>query len=205
MAHLGRRDALAHQFADLLDDETRLVEIGIAFEDADRLALAGIGPQVLAEALAVVLDQRVGGGQDVAVRAVVLLEADDVGTGVVALEVAHVADLGAAEGVDALVVVADREDLGAATGQQLQPGVLQLVGVLELVDQDVAEALLVVPAERLVALQQFVGSAAAVRQNRPRPRACTGFRIRRRARRAFACSRRRPRPARRARPAPCAR
>jgi hypothetical protein len=153
---LGRRDAIAHQFADLVDDEARLVEVGIALEGADRLAGAGIGPQVLAQALAVVLDERVGGGQDIAVRTVVLLQADDVGAGILALEVAHVADFGAAEGVDALVVVADREDLRPAARQQLQPGVLQAVGILELVDQDVAEAFLVVGTQRFVALQQFM-------------------------------------------------
>jgi hypothetical protein len=92
------------------------------------------------------------------VRAVVLLQADHVVDAELALEVAHVADLGAAEGVDALVVVADAEQVGAAAGQQLQPAVLQLIGVLELIDQDVPEALLVVPADRLVALQQLVGA-----------------------------------------------
>jgi len=105
---LCRRHAFAHQFADFLDDEARLVEVGIALEGADRLAGTGVGPQVLAEALAVVLDQRIGGGQDVAVRAVILFQPDDIVAGIVALEVAHVADLGAAEGVDALVVVAHR-------------------------------------------------------------------------------------------------
>ena len=42
--------------------------------------------------------------------------------------------------------------------QQLQPAVLEDVGVLELVDQDVTEALLVVAAQRLVARQQFVAA-----------------------------------------------
>ena len=72
-------DAFAHQFADFVDDEARLVEVGPALEGADRLAGAGVGPQVLAQPLAVVPDQRVGGSEDIAVRAVVLFQADDVG------------------------------------------------------------------------------------------------------------------------------
>jgi hypothetical protein len=40
----------------------------------------------------------------------------------------------------------------------LDPGVLQLVGVLELVDQDVAEAPLVVLADRIVVAQQLVAA-----------------------------------------------
>ena len=54
-------------------------------------------------------DQAVGGVEDVAEAAVVLLQLDDALDAVLALEVGHVADARAAEGVDALVVVADRE------------------------------------------------------------------------------------------------
>ena len=155
---LRRRHAVAHQFADFFDDKTRFVEIGPGLEGADRLAFAGVGPQVLAEAVAVVLDNGVGGGKDVAVRTVVLLQPDDVVAAIVALEFAHVAHFGATEAVDRLVVVADGKNLGPAAGQQLQPGILQAVGVLELVDQDMAETLLVVRAQRLVALQQLVAA-----------------------------------------------
>ena len=41
-----------------------------------RLALLAAGPQVLAEPAGVVADERVGGGEDVAGRAIVLLEAE---------------------------------------------------------------------------------------------------------------------------------
>ena len=43
-------------------------------------------------------------------------------------------------------------------GEHLQPGVLQAVGVLELVDQDVPEAPLVVLAQRGVVAHQLVGA-----------------------------------------------
>jgi hypothetical protein len=69
------RAAALHPLADALHDELRfvaLVERGI---EPDRLALVAAGPEVLAEAAAVVRDQRVRGVQDVAGRAVVLLEA----------------------------------------------------------------------------------------------------------------------------------
>ena len=91
-------------------------------------------------------------------RAVVLLQPDQLRTGIVALEGGHVAHVGATEGVDGLVVVAHREQRGPTAGQQRQPAVLQVVGVLELVDEDVPEALLVVLAQRLVALQQLIGT-----------------------------------------------
>ena len=47
---------------------------------------------------------------------------------------------------------------GVVAGNQFQPGVLQLVGVLELVDQNVVEAVLVVLAQDFVALQHFVAT-----------------------------------------------
>src|SRR5947199_354093 len=82
----------------------------------------------------VVADQLVGRIEDVAERAVVLLQLDDLLDTVLALEVGHVADQRAAEGVDALVVVADGEHAlaRARRGEHLQPQVLQPVGVLEL-------------------------------------------------------------------------
>ena len=101
-------------------------------------------------------DELVGRVQDVAEAAVVLLQLDLLGHAEFAHKVGHVANPRAAEGVNALVVVAHRQHaaaghdrtgcqvLGAVAGEHLDPGVLQLVGVLELVDQDVTKAALVV-------------------------------------------------------------
>jgi hypothetical protein len=109
-----------------------------------------------------VADQRIGRIQDVAVAAVVLLQLDLVRHGKFAHEVGHVAHPRAAEGVDALVVVAHGHDGAAAlarqAGDHLDPRVLQPVGVLELVDQDVAETALVVLAHRVVVAQQLVAA-----------------------------------------------
>ena len=83
-------------------------------------------------------------------RAVVLLEQDGAGVGVVLLELLDVADRGAAEGVDRLVGVADDDQL-ARLDPVLGAGllgpadeladqlVLGVVGVLVLVDHDVPE------------------------------------------------------------------
>ena len=70
----------------------------------------------------------------------------------------HIGDVRAAEGVDRLIVVADRENRGVRACEQLQPLVLQHVGVLEFVDQDVREAAPIVLAQRIVARQELVGS-----------------------------------------------
>src|ERR1043166_114658 len=83
---------------------------------AHRLALAADGPQALAQPRLVVLDQRIRCVEDMAVRAVILLQLDELhrcfGRANVALEVLHVGDAGAAKSVDRLVVVSDREHRG---------------------------------------------------------------------------------------------
>ena len=75
------------------------------------LALAELRPEVLRLALAVVRDDGVGRLQDRVRRAVVLLERDRARPAEVALELEDVADVGAAEGVDRLVRVADGADV----------------------------------------------------------------------------------------------
>ena len=81
-------------------------------------------------------------------RAIVALQPDHGGVGKVALEAEDVFDLGAAPAVDRLVVVADAAEIAPLLGEQAQPQILDDVGVLIFVDQDVAETV-------LVALQHF--------------------------------------------------
>ena len=77
-----------------------------------------------------------------------------VGVGEVVLEVEDVADVGAAEAVDRLVVVADDAQVAVLLGEQLEPAVLGAVGVLVLVDEHVAEAAPVAVAHLLEELEQ---------------------------------------------------
>ena len=74
----------------------------------------------------------------------------------------NVLDLRAAPAVDRLVVVAHRHDIAGVPGQQPQPRVLNRVGVLELIDQELPEAApvmreqgIVVPHEFMTPQQQF--------------------------------------------------
>jgi hypothetical protein len=67
--------------------------------------------------------------------------------------------VGAAPGVDRLVVVADRgEGIARPAGQQLQQAVLAAVGVLVFVDQQVAQlALPALPATSSLSLNSLTG------------------------------------------------
>ena len=107
----------SRESADLLDEPLRLVQVGGRLVHAHRLAVTEVGPEILAQAVAIVANEGVGRRENIAVRAIVLLELDQVGDLVLALEGRHVADVGAAKSVDALVVVTDREHGGSAAGE----------------------------------------------------------------------------------------
>ena len=85
---------------------------------------------------------RVRGLEDRVRRAVVLLERNRLRTGEVALELEHVADVGASERVNRLIRIAHREHVVVLRSEQLEKSVLRVVRVLVLVDEDVAERLL---------------------------------------------------------------
>ena len=103
-------------------------------------------------------DEGVGRLENGAGGAVVLFQPHHLGVGVVALETLHVLHLGPTPAIDGLVVVPHQEKVVPLPGQQPQPGVLDGVGVLKLVHQDVGEALLVVVADVGSVAQQLVGA-----------------------------------------------
>ncbi len=136
--------ALALQRFDLVTDPARLL-LGIPDRAQPHLlALVGLGPERLAEPALVVSDQPGRSREDVRRRAVVLLEPDDLGAGKVLFEAQDVADLGAAPAVDRLIIVADAAEIAVALRQEPEPEVLGDVGVLVLVDQDVAKPMVII-------------------------------------------------------------
>ena len=118
-----------------------LVEDGA---DVDGLAAAALGPEGLALAAGVVGDDGVGGVQDVLGGAVVLLQPDEPGLGILLLKAQDVLNVGPPEAVDALVVVAHHAEVLPPPGEKGREQILQMVGVLVLVHQHVAELPLVV-------------------------------------------------------------
>ena len=114
--------------------------------------------QVFAQTGFVVLDEFVGCIQDMAVAAVVLLKLDLMPHLVLAYKVGHIAYACPAKRVNALVIVTHGQHRTAGATEQLDPSVLKSVGVLELVNQDMRKALLVMLAQCIVVAQQFVAA-----------------------------------------------
>ena len=138
-----RGPAAADQALDLAGDPLGLLLLVVGLEALDPDAAGVLGPELLVLARRVARHDRVGGIEDQLRRAVVLLELDDRGVRPVALEVEDVAQVRAAPRIDRLVVVADHAQVAVAGGQRPDPQVLRPVGVLVLVDVEVAPALLV--------------------------------------------------------------
>jgi hypothetical protein len=137
--------------------EARLRVLVLDLDDPHGIAVSQLAPEVLGLALAVVGDDRVRRLQDRVRRAVVLLERDQLRTAEVPLELEDVADVGAAERVDGLVRVTDREHVLVLAGQELEQAVLGVVRVLVLVDEDVAKRLLPARAGLGEALEHLDG------------------------------------------------
>ena len=125
----------------------------------DVYAAAGLipGPELLALAPAVVGDHGVCRVQNCLRGAVVLLQADQLGVLVLIFKIQDVLDGRAAEAVDALVVVAHHAEIPVPARQQGGQQILQIVRVLILVHQDVAEFPLIEIPHLLVFLQELHG------------------------------------------------
>ncbi len=67
-------------------------------------------------------------------------------------------------GHHALIVVTDRKNRVIGACELLQPRVLQPVRILKLVDQDVAEPLLIVLAQHLVSIEKFIAPQQQLRE-----------------------------------------
>ena len=108
------------------------------------------------------VNQVVGTVQNIAKAAVVLLQLDLVLHLVLAHKVRHIAHTGTAEGINTLVIVTHRKHCTAILCQRpcklFDPCVLQFVGVLELINQDVAKAAAVMFTDRVVITQKFIGA-----------------------------------------------
>ena len=147
---------------DFAGDVVGFVGFGVGLVDDGAVAFGVVGPEFFVDAFGGFVDDGVGDAADGFGGAVVLFEADGGGGGEVALEVEDVADVGGAPGVDGLVGVADDGEVAAAGGPGAGEAVLDDVGVLEFVHEDVQEALVVALGDVGLGGEEFQGAAEEV-------------------------------------------
>ena len=99
-------------------------------------------------------DNPTGGLDDRLCRTIILLQADDPGTGEIIVKIEDITDLGAPPAVDRLVVVTDHTKVFLRPDQQLNQPVLDPVGILKLIHQQIFETLLPMPSDFRMFLKQ---------------------------------------------------
>ena len=128
---------------DLVRDELRLVALICQLAQDDLLAVVILRAEAAVDAGHVFADDTVGGLDDACRRAVIQLQVNLAGVGVILLEIEDVADVGLTPAIDRLIGVADDEEVAVPFGERGDEHVLHPVGVLVLVDHNVQEALLI--------------------------------------------------------------
>ncbi len=115
------------------------------------------GPERFPLAPEILFDHLPGRRQNCSGGAVILLQPDNLHTGKILLELQDVADIGAAPGIDRLVVIPHHAQVAALSGQQADQMILHRVGVLVFIHQNPLETLPVITADFREAGQQAHG------------------------------------------------
>ncbi len=137
---MPERQAFFAGFEDLLADERGLLVGVLGGDDQGEAAVGAGGDEVLGESRRVAGDRGPGEGDDLGGRTVIDFELEDPCAGMALGEFEDIVVVGPAEPVDRLGVVADgREVARAGRRDGLDHRDLNGVGVLHLVDQDVAK------------------------------------------------------------------
>ena len=139
----------------IADDEVGLIALVESGLNDDLLALAAIRPQCFSLAALIVANNGVGGIQNMPRGAVVLLQTDGTSACILLFKVEDIINIRATETVDTLVIVAHHADVAVAACQQRGQAVLEMVGVLILVDQHIAELAAIVFPHFPIPLQQM--------------------------------------------------
>ena len=148
---------LAPNFVGGIGDEKRFVFGVLRGIDGDLVAFVGFRPEPLAFALQIIRDHDAGGFENIFRRAVILFKPNDFRVGKVFFEIENIANIGAAPAIDGLIFVAHHADVVVPLREQAHQLVLAAIGVLILVDHDVAEAAIPRVAGCLIVREQADG------------------------------------------------
>ena len=137
---VGEGTALVDEAADALDDELGLLTSVDGLYEVGFFGVGAVGAEFFFEGAALGLSEEdaVGEGEDLGSRAVVGLDAVDDGAGVAVGKREDVFDVGSAPRVNALRIVADGH-YAVVRADEIDDLGLDDVGILILVDEDVAE------------------------------------------------------------------
>ena len=157
-SHFFERHSFFVELEDALGDEFGLLAaVGEGDEGGALVGRRAGGAEVFGVLLFVVGDGGVGDGEDFGATAIVGFDLVDLGVGVALGEVEDVAEVCAAPRVDGLGVVADDHDVVVAGGEEFDEVVLEVVGVLIFIDEDVLKLPLILLGDARVLFEKADG------------------------------------------------
>ncbi len=137
------RSAAVMKLVDFRGNPAPLIALVACLIGLNLLAIACGGEQTLVLTLRVMAHHGICRRKDMAGRAVILLELNHLGIGKILLEVEDVGDIGAAPGINRLVVVAHNHQVLVLGSEQVRNLVLHVIRILILVYADIAKTLLI--------------------------------------------------------------
>ena len=142
---------------DLLRDVIGFFLVAVASPVDDLIPRLLVRPEFFCLAAAVVPNDRMRRRQNIAVGAIVLFELDHTRLRKIFFKVEDVADVCAAPLVDTLVIIADHAKILTRLGQQADNLVLDVVGILIFVHEDVTETVLIIREDIRIVTQHMQG------------------------------------------------
>ena len=134
---------LPHLFGNFPRNKFRLVVTGLKFPEADPGSLSVICPEFLFLSAAVVGNHLVGRVQNTLGGTVILLQFNHFRAWKRLLKVQNIHDVRAAEFIDRLIIVSHHADIPVFFRQELYKTKLHGIGILILINQDIAESFLI--------------------------------------------------------------
>ena len=128
------------QLGNLVCHDLALLEVRVCRAEQQRVAVSTVREDRLLYLLAVTLNEAVGSLDNHLCRAVVLLELEYLRSLITLGKAEDIADIGTAERVDALRIVTHHAYCLTCLGQLPHDTALDIVGILELIDKQVSEA-----------------------------------------------------------------
>ena len=153
--HIAIRFAVAVELADAVGDPRGFLAFVARVEEANRVALALLCPQLFLLAPGIVRNHLIRRVEYIGGRAVILLELDDGRVGIILLKIKDIVDIRAAPAVNRLVVVAHNAAIPTLVSQQFDEHILRIVRILIFVHHDILEALAVHIQHRRMVGEQF--------------------------------------------------
>ena len=118
--------------------------------------MTAIRPQVFAQTVGILFNQSISGIENMSERTVILLQFNHIVLCKLTFKITHVLHFRTAKSINRLVIVTHRHHHGLRAGEQLQPRVLQAVGILKLINQNMRKPRLIMRTQRLIGLEHLI-------------------------------------------------